>query len=374
MGVRGGKQVRPPRAWGIGLMGGLLTAGGVVAIPYHFRGEPLVTLLFYGFMDIFVPLSIVASAIYVARTDLEYREIQRATYWMAGVVVVVAGLYLWSRLGDVLAGSGTRSIFADLALFCGFGAALGLVIGMNRARAAQNARLLERTAAQQDALTFINHLLRHNVLNGLQVVDGYGDLLDQHVDEDGARYLRTIRERADHMADLVGTVRVLMRTLADGIEPVAIDVGRVVEREVAIAREGHPEASFETDLDRDVRALADPMLGAVLENLLTNAVVHHDGPSPEVTVTVERVGREVIVRVADDGPGVAGELRERYLVEGSRGPDSGGTGLGLYLVSTLAEAYGGRFALGANEPRGTVAELRLLDAESVDAAREATLH
>jgi signal transduction histidine kinase len=348
--------------------------GGIAAVPYHFRGEPLVRLLFYGFMDVCVPLLVLGSAVYVARTDLEYREVQHATYWVTGVAVLVGALYLWSRLDDVLAGSGTRSLLADLALFGSFGAALGLVMGMNRARAAQNARLLERTAAQQDALAFINHLLRHNVLNGLQVVDGYGDLLDQHVDEEGARYLRTIRERADHMADLVGTVRVLMRTLAEGVEPVPVDVGRVVEREVTIAREGHPEASFETAIDRELLVLADPMLGAVLENVLTNAVVHHDGSNPEVRVTAEREEGEVVVRVADDGPGVPAELRERYLVEGSRGPDSGGTGLGLYLVSTLVEAYGGRFALGDNDPRGTVAELRLLDAESSDPTAEATLH
>jgi signal transduction histidine kinase len=374
MGVRNGDQVRPPRAWGIGFLGALLTVGGVAAIPYHFGGEPFVRRLFYGFMDICVPLAVVGSAVYVARTDLEYREIQEATYWMTGVVVLVSGLYLWSRLDDILAGTGMRSVLADLALFGSVGAALGLVMGMNRARAAQNARLLERTAAQQDALAFINHLLRHNVLNGLQVVDGYGDLMAGHVDEEGARYLRTIRERADHMANLVGTVRVLMQTLAEGVEPVPVDVGRVVEREAAIAREGHPEATFETDVGRDLLGLADPMLGAVLENLLTNAVVHHDGPTPNVTITAERAGSEVVVRVADDGPGVPGELRERYLAEGSRGPDSTGTGLGLYLASTLVEAYGGRFALRDNDPRGTVAELRLLDGEFADQIPGTTLH
>lgn len=279
---------RRPPVWGITILGVVLTMGGIAAIPYHVRGEPLVRVLFYVFMDLCLPLGVLTSAALVARTDLEARDVTVVTRWTLATVTIVAGLYLWSRLDDVLRGAGTRSIVADLALFSSFGAAFGLTIGVNRARAAQNTRLLERTAAQQDALAFINHLLRHNVLNGLQVVNGYGDLLGEHTDETGARYLATIQERTDHMADLVGTVRVLMRTLAEGVEPAPVDCSRVVEREVSIARRGHPEAVVETDIDDDLVVQADATLGSVLENLLTNAVVHSDAAVPHVFVSASR--------------------------------------------------------------------------------------
>lgn len=82
----------------------------------------------------------------------------------------------------------------------------------------------------------------------------------------------------------------------------------------------------------------------------------------------------MVVRIADDGPGIPADLREHYLGEGVRGPDSAGTGFGLYLASTLVEAYGGRFHLGDNDPTGALVELRLRAADSGTRPVAETLH
>ena len=110
--------------------------------------------------------------------------------------------------------------------------------------------------------------------------------------------------------------------------------------------------------------LADSTLGAVLENLLTNAVVHSDRSNPHVEVTATREEHEVVVHVSDDGPGVPESLQSVYLREGEQSPTSTGDGLGLYLASTLVEAYGGTFSIGANAPRGATFELRLRSADA----------
>jgi signal transduction histidine kinase len=347
------------RARALSLVALLLVVGGVAATPYHFRNEPLETVLFYGFMDVCLPLAVLAAVAFLSRSDFARPELRTITHWTLAILAACWFLYAWSRAGDLLAGRVLGSFLSDLFLYGNLGAVFGLIAGANRARAAQNARLLERTASQQEALEFINHLLRHNVLNGLQVVDGYADLLEAHVDEEGERFLRAVQARNDHMAQLVDNVRVLMRTLADGVEPVPVDCTATVVHEVDVARSGHPEATFTTDVASDLNVMADATLGAVFENLLTNAAVHSDRAEPKVEVSAISEDDEVVVRVADDGPGIPEDLVSVYLREGEQSASSTGDGLGLYLASTLTEAYGGTFAVAQNEPRGAAFELRL---------------
>jgi signal transduction histidine kinase len=70
-------------------------------------------------------------------------------------------------------------------------------------------------------------------------------------------------------------------------------------------------------------------------------------------------GDEAVVRVADDGPGIPPDPVSVYLRGSEQSPTSTGDGLGLSLASTLVDAYGGTFTVGANEPRGAAFELRL---------------
>jgi signal transduction histidine kinase len=96
------------------------------------------------------------------------------------------------------------------------------------------------------------------------------------------------------------------------------------------------------------------MLGSVFKNLLTNAIVHNDGPVTEVTVSVTVADGAVAVRVADNGPGIPDDRKDTIFEDGEKGLDSEGTGLGLYLVQTLVDRYGGDVRVEDNEPTGAV--------------------
>lgn len=76
----------------------------------------------------------------------------------------------------------------------------------------------------------------------------------------------------------------------------------------------------------------------------------------EVAVTVDRRGEHVLVDVADSGPGVADELRDRLFEPFVTGKP-GGTGLGLALCQRLAERMGGEVLLVTAHP--TLFRLRL---------------
>ncbi len=98
-------------------------------------------------------------------------------------------------------------------------------------------------------------------------------------------------------------------------------------------------------------------LAQVFQNLLANAV-HYGREGGTCTVRAFDIGKEVLVEVADDGPGIATEhlprLFERfYRVGKSRARHEGGSGLGLSIVKHIVEAHGGTIAVKSTEGEGT---------------------
>jgi signal transduction histidine kinase len=91
----------------------------------------------------------------------------------------------------------------------------------------------------------------------------------------------------------------------------------------------------------------------VVDNLLRNAARH--APGANVHVSVRRVGEEVEIVVADDGPGIPPVDRARMLLPGVRGVDApaGGSGLGLYNSLCAMSAQNGSLLIGGRRHGGT---------------------
>jgi signal transduction histidine kinase len=97
----------------------------------------------------------------------------------------------------------------------------------------------------------------------------------------------------------------------------------------------------------------------ILDNLLANAVQALNGRGGRITLTLERPSRdEVLLEVADTGPGVPPDLVER-LFEPFFTTRPGGTGLGLFLSAELARVLGGEIRYRAQPGGGACFEVRL---------------
>ena len=83
------------------------------------------------------------------------------------------------------------------------------------------------------------------------------------------------------------------------------------------------------------------MLASVFRNILANGIQHNDSSVPRLRVWVETTDERVRVHIADNGPGVPDERKDEIFGRGEKGLESSGTGLGLYLVDTLLDRYGG---------------------------------
>jgi len=95
----------------------------------------------------------------------------------------------------------------------------------------------------------------------------------------------------------------------------------------------------------------------VLINLIKNA--HESGgPDDEVTLSIQEVGNELRIEVADRGPGMSDTVLAQALLPFYSTKRSG-TGLGLALAREITEAHGGRVLLANREGGGLRVSLRL---------------
>ncbi len=218
---------------------------------------------------------------------------------------------------------------------------------------------------REQNLELLNQIVRHDIRNKLQVVLGAGQILDEHVDEAGADTLDRLIASAKEAVEITDTARdvaeVVLRT---GTEPRPVRLSPVLTGEVDEIRSHHEEAVVQLDGPLPaVTVQADDLLPAIFRNLLTNAVEHNDKALPKVTVSVEERPERVVVRIADNGPGVPEASREEIFEEGETGLASEGTGVGLYLVETLVEDYGGTVSVEDNDPTGAVFVVELPKSE-----------
>lgn len=303
------------------------------------------------FVYVGLPLSIAAAAGVVARRRRSKDLI--VLRWVLGSVLALTFLGAWASYDSIAAGDYANAR-ANVALGSNLGLLLGAVAGLNRSRAVQNAELAERERAQREGMAFLNHLLRHHVRNGMTIIDGYVDEL--RTGERSEAHVRVIDRQSDRILTLVENAETLVRALSGEVDPEPVDLDGVVERAVADARETYPAATFEVETD-PATVLANDLVRSVLDNLLVNAVEHHDGdPTVEVTVTG---GDPVVVTVADDGLGVPEAVRESFDRRDDVSTGVAGEGIGLYLVATLVRNYGGDVRIEDREPRGTVVTVEL---------------
>ena len=213
---------------------------------------------------------------------------------------------------------------------------------------------------QRDNLEVLNQVVRHDIRNELQLVQAYVESA-LTAEEQREETLETALMAARDAVEITETARDVTEVM---LQP-TVELSPVTLREVLIqqlenltTRYDHAEVTVEGTIPA-VEVLADDMLGAVFRNLLSNAVQHNDNDHPEILVEARQDADHAVVTIRDNGPGIPDAQRERIFDKGATGLDSEGTGLGLYLVKTLLDRYGGSVAITESDTTGTTFVVRL---------------
>ncbi|MGX1315303.1 two-component system OmpR family sensor kinase [Streptomyces calvus] len=211
----------------------------------------------------------------------------------------------------------------------------------------------------------------HELRTPLMSVRGYADLFQYAAANEPAerdRHLARLRAEAARMGVLLDDLLLLARLDAAEVEAplrtTDTDLVELVQQAADAFRASHPGHPLAVTTGAGpLRLRVDPQrIRQVLDNLLTNAAVHTPAGTP-VSVEVTADGDTALVRVADAGPGIPAEDRERvfdrfYRVDKARSRDRGGSGLGLSVARSLARAHGGGIDV-SSAPGSTVFTLRL---------------
>jgi two-component system sensor histidine kinase KdpD len=230
-------------------------------------------------------------------------------------------------------------------------------LGAERSRARS---LQEADRAKDAVLASVSHDLR----TPLTTIKG----LAHEIATGGDDRAEVIEEEADRLNAFVGKLldmsRVTMGSAAVDIQPnEAEDLlgaaaqqvqGRLNGRRLAIAVDGSEALLFgRFDFAQTLR---------VLVNLIENAV-KYSPPDTPIEIGARRDGSALTFWVADRGPGVDDNERERIFEPFYRrrgvGPDAGGAGLGLSIARGIAQAQGGTLTYARRESGGSTFTLRV---------------
>ena len=207
---------------------------------------------------------------------------------------------------------------------------------------------------ERERLEFVNRIIRHNLLNGLNVVGARADIVADYVEPDGTPHLDTVRNRVDEMTELVGTMRTFMKVIVerDSHELTSRSLRNAIDAGLDAVSDEAAVVDVSVGTVPAVSVLADELLDEVVEQLLKNAIQHNDKSSPMVHVDVASNDDVAELRVSDNGPGIPDDEKHPILEKRIEDLSDPGNGFGLFLVREIVEGYGGDVRIEDNDPTG----------------------
>jgi signal transduction histidine kinase len=264
----------------------------------------------------------------------------------------------------------------ELRLLEGIAHLAGLAVGnaqalhLERGRAEAAGEHADRMAQVERVKSEFLRLASHELRGPLSVLSGYLSMMEEGSapPDQLARILAVLTAKVAEMNRLVDQMLETAR-LEDGRlqldrEPVDL-VALITEAVRATLPMGAPRHTVVIDADGGAVPIhVDPgRIVTVLANLVGNAVKYSPGGG-EVRCTVATDGDRVMVRVSDEGMGIAAADLPRLFTRFGRvvtreNSHIAGTGLGLYLSRELARMHGGDITVESQPGRGSAFTLRL---------------
>ncbi len=231
---------------------------------------------------------------------------------------------------------------------------IGLVIRSGRGRAR-----LDRD--RSDLVATVAHELRSPLTGVKGFVSTLLSKWDRLNDEQKKLMLTTVHSDSERLTRLITELLDVARidTGRLPLYPRPVDTQAVVERCVDSVRAATARPVVSSYADELPQVFADPdKLTQVVTNVVDNAIRHGEGT---VRVSAEPISAPfagVLIRVDDEGEGIAEDIRARVFTKFWKHGVRGGTGLGMYLVNGLVRVHGGEVQIADSDTGGARLDIR----------------
>ncbi len=215
-----------------------------------------------------------------------------------------------------------------------------------------------------DELEQFAYAASHDLKAPLRAISSISAWLEEDLQtgntQDFPEHIRLMRTRVRRLERLLEDLRSYSRIGRADAAQREVDLGLLIDEVVEMVA---PPSGFTVQRQGAFPTFvtAAGPLEQVLLNLVNNAVKHHDRPEGLIVITCSELPHHFLLQVADDGPGIPAEYRDRVQqVFKTLRPrdDVEGSGMGLAIVRKIVEGAGGRLEIGDNVPRGAVFRVR----------------
>jgi signal transduction histidine kinase len=240
------------------------------------------------------------------------------------------------------------------------GAVVGVVAGeYDRRRLTAKTKLQsekQRTRNLNERLTVLNRILRHDIRNDVNIVQGYAEMIKEG-ELDPVEGADGILQKAEEVIALSDRARKFERVLRRGeSEKEVIDLAEMVDSHVGSIQDRYVGVDITAEIDHDALLEASPFVHSAISNVIENAIEHNDNPVATVQVDLSVTDYCVVLSVSDDGPGIPPQELE-IIERGTETPLDHSSGLGLWIVHWIVTESGGRIEHEPNEPTGSTVRL-----------------
>lgn len=246
----------------------------------------------------------------------------------------------------------------DLASGPGLLASLMDVSELRRTEAALAGRNLELQRANEELDSFV-HVASHDLRTPLQGVKSIAGWIEEdnaeRLGDESKEHLELMRSRLRRLETLLDDLLEYSRAGRGELSVADVDVEALLHEVVDLLDPPdsvHVQLAPALPVFTTVRA----PLQQVFQNLILNAIKHHDREEMHIQVRGREREDAFEFVVIDDGPGIPAEYRERVfkMFETLRPRDEvEGSGMGLALIKKVVERVGGTVRIDEAEPRGT---------------------
>lgn len=240
--------------------------------------------------------------------------------------------------------------------------------------------------AKDEFISLVSHQLR----TPLTVIRMYSEMLTSgmlgELETSQRQHISRIASASVRMIKLVGDILNVSRIELDRVhfDVQRLGINKLIRECIAevqpVADEREVSINFKPDPSIRLVPLDGTLFCQILHNLLTNAIRYSKPRGGQVTVTLIRnMDGGYILSVSDNGIGIPKDAQKHifdrfYRAHNALNIEEHGTGLGLYLVKLLTDAFGGKIWFTSATNRGTTFYLHIPETGMQPTRRHSSIH